>query len=278
MLTDLWNYLTTTKNWSGRSGLGANILQHLLYTGVAIGFGLLIAVPLGLLIGHTGKGSAIVLGAVNAGRALPTFGLMVLLYILISPLFTYRTVLVQLLPVGIVLLLLAIPPILSNTFAGVQSVDPAVKDAALGMGMTGRQLMFGVELPIAFPLMMSGVRSATLQVVATATVGAYVGLGGLGQPIFAAIRQGPFQDTPTGHVITGRLLAGAFLVAALALVLDLILATIQRLGTSRGISQRYRRSHTPGPADTAVSTQDAVEAFVESKEGHAPPVPSVGSR
>jgi len=79
-------------------------------------------------------------------------------------------------------------------------------------------------------------------------------------------------------VITGRLLAGAFLVAALALVLDLILATIQRFGTSRGITRRYRKSHLPGPADSAVSTPDAVESFVESQEGHAPPIPSAGSR
>jgi osmoprotectant transport system permease protein len=254
MLTDLWNYLSTSTNWSGRTGLANNITQHLIFTGIAIGAGILIAVPLGMVIGHTGKGSVIVVGSLNASRALPTFGLMVFLYVLISPLFTGRTQLPQIIPVEIVLLLLAIPPILSNTYAGFQSVDPAARDAARGMGMTGWQIVTRVELPNAFPLMMSGLRSATLQVVSTATVGAYIGLGGLGLPILNAIRQGPFMDTPIGHVITGRLLAGAVLVAALALALDLILATIQRLSTSRGITRRYRRSQRPVPAEVSLAS------------------------
>ena len=131
----------------------------------------------------------------NASRALPTFGIMVLLYIWIAPHFTGKTNLPYILPVEFVLLLLAIPPLLSNTYAGVQSVDPAMRDAAYGMGMTGRQVLVKVELPNAFPLMMSGLRASTLQVVATATIGAYIGLGGLGAPIYEGTQQGPFQDT-----------------------------------------------------------------------------------
>ena len=257
MINDLWTYLSNGDNWSGKSGLRANIVDHLTYSFIAIGLAVVIAVPLGLWIGHTGKGSTLVVGTVNASRALPTFGLMVLLYIWISPNFTGRTNLPYIIPVEIVLLLLAIPPILSNTYAGVQSVDPAIRDAASGMGMTGNQVLTRVELPNAFPLMMSGLRAATLQVIATATIGAFIGLGGLGAPIYDGTQQGPFQDNPASHVVTGELLSGAFLVAVLALLLDLVLATIQRYSTSRGITGRYRKSHLPGPADAAVENVEA---------------------
>ena len=257
MISDLWAYLTNGENWSGKSGLHANVVDHLTYSLIAVGLAVLIAVPLGLWIGHTGKGSTLVVGTVNASRALPTFGLMVLLYIWIAPNFTGRTNLPYIIPVELVLLLLAIPPILSNTYAGVQSVDPAIRDAATGMGMTGTQVLTKVELPNAFPLMMSGLRAATLQVIATATIGAYIGLGGLGAPIYEGTQQGPFQDNPSSHTATGELLSGAFLVAALALLLDLVLATIQRYSTSRGITGRYRKSHLPGPANAAIENSEA---------------------
>lgn len=257
MINDLWNYLRTGDNWAGKSGLGANVVDHLTYSFIAIGLAMLIAIPLGLWIGHTGRGSTLVVGSVNASRALPTFGLMVLLYIWISPQFTGKTNLPYILPVELVLLLLAIPPLLSNTYAGVQSVDPAMRDAAKGMGMTGGQVLGRVELPNALPLIMSGLRAATLQVIATATIGAYIGLGGLGAPIYEATQQGPFQDTPESHVVTGQLLSGAFLVAVLALLLDLLLATIERYSTSRGITGRYRRTHLPGPADVSVEFAEA---------------------
>ncbi|GGM03644.1 ABC transporter permease [Nakamurella endophytica] len=253
MIGDWWSYLTDPDNWDGRNGLWANIVEHVTYSGIAVGVALLIAFPLGLWIGHTGRGATLVVGTVNASRALPTFGLMVLLFILISPHFTGKTDLPYILPVEIVLLLLAVPPILSNTYAGLQSVDPAVRDAARGMGMTGGQVLRQVELPNAYPLIMSGLRSAALQVIATATVGAYIGLGGLGAPIYDATQQGPFQDTESSHLATGELLTGAFLVAALALLIDLVLATIQRYTTSRGITGRYRSSSDlVAPSEVAV--------------------------
>ena len=257
MISDLWAYLSEGNNWSGKSGLRANIVDHLTYSFIAVGLAVLIAVPLGLWIGHTGRGSTIVVGTVNASRALPTFGLMVLLYIWIAPHFTGKTNLPYILPVELVLLLLAIPPLLSNTYAGVQSVDPAIRDAATGMGMTDSQVLLRVELPNALPLMMSGLRAATLQVIATATIGAYIGLGGLGAPIYEATQQGPFQDNPASHGATGELLSGALLVALLALLLDLILATIARYTTSRGITGRYRKSHLPGAVDAAVENAEA---------------------
>ncbi|MTD14449.1 ABC transporter permease subunit [Nakamurella sp. YIM 132087] len=272
MFADLWDYLTTARNWNGGNGLWQNILDHLSYSFFAIALAAIIAVPLGLWIGHTNKGGAVIVGLVNASRALPTFGLMVLLYILIAPNFTGRTELPSIIPVEIVLFLMAVPPLLSNAYAGVQQVDPAIKDAAKGMGMTGSQVLWRVELPNAYPLMMSGLRSATLQVIATATIGAFVSLGGLGDPIRRGISQGAFQDNATGHLATGRLLAGALLVTLLALVLDLILATIQRFTTSRGITGRYRK-HLPGPADLSVQEPVVAEADPVTggtEKGHPP--------
>ena len=242
MIGAMWTYLSTGTNWGGQAGLWTNILDQVEYSVIAIVIASLIAFPLGLWIGHTGKGGTFVVGSVNATRALPTFGLMVLLFIVLSPHFHGRSNAVYIIPVEIVLVLLAVPPILSNTYAGVQSVDPAIRDAAKGMGMTGRQVLTSVELPNAFPLIMSGLRSASLQVIATATVGAYIGLGGLGRPIYDGFQQGPFQDTDPSRAATGQLLGGALLVAVLALAIDFILATIQRYTTSRGITGRYRRS------------------------------------
>ena len=260
MIHDVWSYLTDPDHWSGLDGLGANITDHLLYSVTAVLIGLVLALPVGLWIGHTGRGSTLVVGSVNASRALPTFGLMVLLFILISPHIQGRSNVVYILPVEVVLVLLAIPPIMSNAYAGVQSVDPAVRDAARGMGMTGGQVLRRVELPIALPLLMSGLRSAFLQVIATATVGAYIGLGGLGRPIYDGSQQGPFQDNPTSRIATGQLLTGALLVALLALLIDLILATIQRYGTSRGITGRYRKSNLPGAVNAAVVDAEPADA------------------
>lgn len=245
MISDLWTYLTDGSHWSSdglTEGLLTNIGDHLLYTAIALVVAAVIAIPAGLWIGHSGRGATLVVGTVNASRALPTLGLLVLLYIVLSPMFHTRTDWVYLLPVELVLILLAIPPLLSGAYSGVQSVDPAVRDAARGMGMTGSQVLWRAELPNAFPLIMGGLRSAALQVIATATVGAYIGLGGLGRPILDGARLGPFQDNPTSHEATGQLLTGALLVALLALAADLILATIQRLTTSRGITGRYARS------------------------------------
>ena len=265
MINDVWSYLTTGANWldsGGNPGLLSEIEAHLIYSYVAIVIALVVALPLGLWIGHTGRGATLVVGAVNASRALPTLGLMTLIYILLVPHFHGHTNLPSILPVEFVLIVLAIPPLLSNTAAGIASVDPAMRDAAAGMGMTGRQVLWQVEVPNAFPLMMSGLRSATLQVIATATIGAYVGLGGLGAPLYAASQQGPFQDTPDSHAATGELLSAALLIALLAVLLDLIMATIQRYSTSRGITGRYERSHLPGPADVSVQEPDLKDTAV----------------
>jgi osmoprotectant transport system permease protein len=177
-----------------------------------------------------------VVSAANAIRALPSVGLLVLLVVIIAPHFYGRTDTGYVIPTEIVLVLLAVPSILSNTVAGVQNVDPAVRDAAYGMGMTGPQVLFRVELPNALPLIFSGFRSATLQVIATATIASYVTLGGLGRFIYDGLAQ---QDYP-------QMISGGLLVAALALVSDLLLALAQRYAVSRGITGRLRRSERGG--------------------------------
>ncbi|HLR44664.1 MAG TPA: ABC transporter permease [Brevibacterium sp.] len=183
-------------------------VEHLGYSGLAVGVAALIAVPLGLVIGHTGRGTWTV-GVANALRALPSLGLMTLLVLLIGA---------GVVPPTIALVVLAIPPILANTSAGIAHADPAAVDAARAMGMTERQVLVQVELPIALPLVVGGFRAATLQVVATATIAAFVNLGGLGRFIFDGLAVYDY----------GTVVLGAVLVAAVALALDGAFALVSR--------------------------------------------------
>ncbi|CFR93436.1 glycine/betaine ABC transporter permease [Mycobacterium tuberculosis] len=172
---------------------------------MAVAASALIAVPVGLLIGHTGRGTLLVVGAVNGLRALPTLGVLLLGVLLFG---------LGLGPPLVALMLLGIPSLLASTYAGIASVDPLVVDAARAMGMTESQVLLRVEVPNALPLMLGGLRSATLQVVATATVAAYASLGGLGGYLIDGIKERRF------HIA----LVGAMMVAALALTLDGLLA------------------------------------------------------
>ncbi|MDQ6936885.1 MAG: ABC transporter permease [Actinomycetota bacterium] len=242
-------------NWRGENGLLIHIREHIVYTVIAVMIALLIALPLGLLIGHTGRGVLLVAGLANGLRAIPTLGLVVLLVVLISPKIHAvqaipglipRGGLPYVVPVEVVLILLAIPPILTNTYAGVQNVDPAARDAARGMGMREGQIVRKVEFPIALPLIMSGLRSATLQVIATAIVAAYVPfLGGLGRLIVDGT--GNLNDPRFGY--TAMVCAG-IVVAILAVLIDLLLVGVQRLVVSRGVSGRFSTSR---PAPSAVT-------------------------
>jgi osmoprotectant transport system permease protein len=199
------SYLLTADNWTGPVGLAARILEHLEYTAAAVGASALVAVPIGLLIGHTGRGTLLVVGAVNGLRALPTLGVL-LLGVLVFGLGMGP-------PLG-ALMLLGIPSLLAGTYAGIANVERTVVDAARAMGMTQIQVLLRVEVPNALPLMLGGLRSATLQVVATATVAAYASLGGLGRYLIDGIKEREFQLA----------LVGALAVAALALILDGLLA------------------------------------------------------
>jgi osmoprotectant transport system permease protein len=232
MIHDIFSFLTTSANWSGPDGVPTRLAEHAKYSLIALVIASLIALPLGLVIGHTGRGTALVSGIANSLRALPTIGLLIFFVVLVSPHVHGKGDAAYLIPTEIVLVLLAVPSILSNTYAGVQNVDPAVRDAAMGMGMTGVQVLFKVELPCALQLIISGVRSATLQVVATATIAAYVSLGGFGRFVFDGLSQ---EDYP-------QMASGALLVAVLAVLADLGLALIQRAVVSRGISGRYAKT------------------------------------
>lgn len=218
-------YIFTADNWAGRSGLGARIIEHLQYTGVAVAVSALIAIPIGLLIGHTGRGSLLVVTAVNALRALPTLGVL-LLGVLVWGL--------GLLPPTVALTLLGVPPLLAGTYAGIANVDPRVVDAARSMGMTEPRVLARVEVPNALPLILGGLRTATLQVVATATVAAYASLGGLGRYLIDGIKVRQFYLA----------LVGALLVTALALVLDALLA-LAVWASAPGTGRLRRRLPTP---------------------------------
>jgi osmoprotectant transport system permease protein len=231
MTTNVFSWLNDPSHWRDTrlmTGIATQLMAHIRYSVTALAIALVIALPLGLYIGHSGRGAWLVTAA-NALRALPTVGLIVLLTVVIAPHFTGRTDIGYLIPTEIVLILLAIPPIMSNTYAGVQNVPSETRDAAIGMGMTGRQVLRQVELPISLPLIFSGFRSATLQVIATATIASYVTLGGLGSFIYDGLAQ---QDFP-------QMVGGGVLVAALALAADLLLASIQRFAVSRGITGRF---------------------------------------
>ncbi len=200
-------YLFTADNWVGRAGLGARILEHLQYTAVAVAVSALIAIPVGMLIGHTGRGAFLVVTTVNALRALPTLGVLLLGVLLWG---------LGLVPPTVALMLLGIPPLLAGTYAGIANVDPKVVDASRAMGMTEWRVLSRVELPNAMPLILGGLRTATLQVVATATVAAYASLGGLGRYLIDGIKVRQFYLA----------LVGALLVTALALLLDGLLAAV----------------------------------------------------
>jgi osmoprotectant transport system permease protein len=251
VIGNIIDWLTASEHWSGAEGIPTRIWEHLHYSLIALAIATVIALPIGLLIGHTGKGTAVVAGLANSLRALPTIGLLIFFVVLISPHIHGKGDAAYLIPTEIVLVLLAIPSILSNTYAGVQNVDPAARDAARGMGMTGSQVLFKVELPCALPLIMSGVRSATLQVVATTTIAAYVSLGGLGRYVFDGQSQ---QDYP-------QMASGAVLVALLAMAADFVLAMVQRAIVSRGISGRYAKSSGGGGHADALAGE-VVEAEV----------------
>jgi osmoprotectant transport system permease protein len=204
-LTQALSYLFTLDNWAGPVGLATRTLEHLEYTAAAVAVSALVAVPLGLIVGHTGRGTLVVVSLVNALRALPTLGVLLLAVLLWG---------LGLVPPIVALMLLGIPPMLAGTYAGVAAVDRTVVDAARSMGMSELQVLFRVEVPNALPLIMGGLRTATLQVVATATVAAYASLGGLGRYLIDGIKVRQF------HIA----LVGALMVAALALILDGVLA------------------------------------------------------
>ncbi|RLU85803.1 ABC transporter permease [Streptomyces griseocarneus] len=228
-----WTWLATGSHWSGTDGVWHRLGEHLFLTVACLAISCAVALPVAVVLGHVGRGGALAVNISNAGRAVPTFAVLVLL--LLSPLGTHGSW-----PTIIALVLFAIPPLLTNAYVGMREVDRGVVEAARGMGMTGRQLIARVELPLAFPMVVTGVRTAAVQVVATTTLAALPGGGGLGRIITAG-----FRLTDTAQVV-----AGAVLVAALALLVEGVLVVLERL-----LDPRRRRSRVPAvlPPSTAGS-------------------------
>lgn len=226
MIQRIIEWLTSAESWTGPGGIATRLWEHVFYSGIVLVITCVIAIPLGLYVGHAGRARwAITLS--NAARAIPTLGLLFAVTLWVGPLISSQ--LAFIIPSIIVLVLLAIPPVLSGAYAGVEAVDPAARDAAKGIGMRPMQVLARVEIPCALPLLISGMRAATLQVIATATIAAYVGLGGLGRYLIDGLATG-------NYVVTA---AGALLVAALALLVDGILALAERRIISPGLTGKH---------------------------------------
>ncbi len=206
-------------HWHGYDGIPTRFLEHVRYAALALAIAAAIGLPVGLLTGHTGRGGNAIAFVANAARALPSFGLLVLAVLLIG---------FGLLPVMIPLVVLAVPPILVTTYEAVRTVDPAPVDAARGMGMLESRILFRVEVPVALPLILSGLRSAAIQIVSTATIAAYVSLGGLGRYIIDGLYQRNYE----------KVVGGATLVAVLALITLALFWAVGRLAVSPGVRRR----------------------------------------
>jgi osmoprotectant transport system permease protein len=222
-LTFAWDWLKSPQQWQGQDGIPARVLQHLYYSGVSLLIATLIAVPLGLLIGHYGRGGFAVINITNIWRAIPTLGLLILVVVLLG-----------LGPLGwlIPLVALGIPPILVNTYEGVAGVDPELKDAARGMGMTDWQLLWKVEVPVAVPLIMLGLRTGAIFVVSTATIAAEIGVGGLGRYIIDGLAANNY----------GEVAGGAAVIVVLALAVQAAFTGLRRLVVPTGLRLQARSS------------------------------------
>lgn len=218
ILSDAWTYLTTGANWSGSDGITHLLLQQLLLTITALVVAAAIGLPIALWLGHLGRGGVLAINISNVGRAVPTYAVLVLLSV--GPAGTKvlgpygRAGLATL----ISLVLFALPPIITNAYVAMREVPEDVRESARGMGMTGAQSFRGVELPLAAPLVIAGLRLALVQVWATATIAALVSGPGLGQ----IITDGFY------HSNYGEGFAGAVVVAVVALALEVLAAVVQR--------------------------------------------------
>ncbi|MER5573291.1 ABC transporter permease [Streptomyces massasporeus] len=212
-------FFSDSAHWHGYDGIPQRLLEHVQYSALALALAAAIGLPVGLLTGHTGKGGNALAFIATAARALPSFGLLVLIVIMMG---------FGLLPVMIPLVVLAVPPILVTTYEAVRTVDPSPVDAARGMGMHESRILFQVELPVALPLILSGLRSAAIQIVSTATIAAYVSLGGLGRYIVDGLYQRDYE----------KVVGGATLVAVLALVTLALFWAAGRVAVSPGVRRR----------------------------------------
>jgi osmoprotectant transport system permease protein len=226
-LMGIWDqlveFVTDPATWTGSGSFWIRLFDHVWVSVAATVIAIVVVFPLALYLGHVRKGSQAATAVVNIGRALPSFGILAIAFLILvemgAGVRTPWSILVA-------LIALAAPPVFTNTIAGIQAVQPATIEAARGMGLTERQVLFGIELPMAMPLVMEGVRIAFVQVIATATLGALVAWGGLGRYIIDgfAVRD------------NGEILFGAIAVGLLAIVAEVGFSLIQRAVTPKGLS------------------------------------------
>jgi osmoprotectant transport system permease protein len=215
-LADVVRWFLDPAHWQGTAGIPNRLLEHLQMSLAATVTAALIALPIGLALGHYGRGGALAINVSNVGRAVPSFAILVL---------AVQALGIGAIPAYLALVALAVPPMMTNAFVGMRDVDPQLRDAARGLGMRAYQVLLRVELPNALPVVMAGVRTSGVQVVATATLAALVGWGGLGRFIIDGLSQRDFV----------QVFAGAVLVAALSAAAELALAALQRLLTPAGL-------------------------------------------
>jgi osmoprotectant transport system permease protein len=215
IFTPVWTIVTTERE----NDIVARLGEHLGYTFVSLIAATVLAVPIGYAIGHTGKGREFAIGLSGAARALPSLGLLTILALALG--FSRAP-----LAAVIVFLVLGMPSILAGAYAGIESIDRRTVDAARAVGMTEWQILTKVEIPLGLPLLLGGIRNAALQIVATTTLAAYIGLGGLGVYIFEGLPIRNFTE----------MLGGAILIAVLAIALDAVFAVLQKFAVPRGVS------------------------------------------
>lgn len=215
-LLDVLHWFADPAHWQGDAGIVHRLQEHIAMSAAATAVAALIALPIGLTLGHLGRGGGLAINISNIGRALPSFAILVL---------AVQAVGIGATPAFLALVALAIPPMVTNSFVGMRDVDAQLRDAARGLGMGDLRVLARVELPNAIPVVMAGVRTAGVQVVATATLAALVGWGGLGRYIVDGLAQRDFV----------QVFAGALLVAALSAAAELALALLQRVLTPAGL-------------------------------------------
>ncbi len=240
VVDEVVRYLNDPVNYAGVDGITHRTIEHVEITLAAVALGCLIALPVGLWLGHTGRGGTLTVLTSNVSRAIPTLALLTVFASVGAIGFGNRATIIA-------LAVFAVPPLLTNTYVGMRDVDPEVKEAARGMGFSPLGLLGRVELPLALPLIAAGFRTAAVQVVATATLAALVGGGGLG----AIINDG------FGNQNRAKIYAGGLLVAALALLVELLLAVVQRLVTPKVDRQRGGRA---APVEAADAPEPATVA------------------
>jgi osmoprotectant transport system permease protein len=238
------HWLFNPVHWSGTNGIPTRVWEHLQLSIISLVLACLIAIPIALWVGHVRKGQVVTVQLANLGRSIPSLAILSVMFLIAVK--AWPGLAFGFLPTVVALTLLGIPVILINTYVGIHQVDQETVEAARGLGMNGRQVLFRLEVPLAMPLIMTGLRLAAVQIVATATLAALIAGGALGRYIVDGYAQ---QNTP-------MVVAGAILVATLAILTDLTFSLLARFATPRTSSAISRRTHAQVTDASAGRTEE----------------------